>query len=51
MKHNDKQKLLFAIEKLYFENPQVKKAMDKLFKKVEEAVDYKLPGEKNDRHG
>ena len=51
MDHNDKQKLLFAFDKLYHENPEVKKAVDTLNKKIKELMDYKLPGEKNDRHG
>tara|TARA_R100001163_G_scaffold43782_1_gene33027 strand:- start:2406 stop:2543 length:138 start_codon:yes stop_codon:yes gene_type:complete len=45
MNHNEKQKFLFALEKLYHENPKVKEAMDKLMDKIKEMVD-KLPGEK-----
>lgn len=45
MNHNEKQKFLFALEKMYHENPKVKKAMDNLMNKIKEMIN-KLPGEK-----
>lgn len=45
MNHNEKQKFLFALEKMYHENPKVKKAMDNLMNKIKEIIN-KLPGEK-----
>mgnify|MGYP003147611470 CR=1 FL=1 len=45
MNHNEKEKFLFALEKLYYENPKVKEAMDKLMNKIKEMVDN-LPRKK-----
>ena len=47
MNYNEKEKFLFALEKMYHENPKVKEAMDKLMDKIKEMMD-KLPGDKND---
>jgi len=44
MNHNEKQKFLFALEKMYHENPKIKKAMDNLMNKIKEMIN-KLPGD------